>query len=164
MATDNNTGVNKGYIISVTALTVILPLASHFIEQAVSHNVTDKPFLLFGKWFIFYAVGFRLLIAGVRQAINPAFTAAHIFRIKSTEAYPVVRELGYANFCFGLIGIISLFIPSWRIVSAFGSGLYYGLAGLMHLVKKPAGDNEKFALYSDAVIFILLAIYVVLSW
>jgi hypothetical protein len=52
-----------------------------------------------------------------------------------------------------------LFLPQWRIVSAFGSGLYYGIAGFQHLVKKPAGANEKFALITDVIIFIFLLIY-----
>jgi hypothetical protein len=37
-----------------------------------------------------------------------------------------MRELGFANLCFGLIGLISIGMPDWRIVSAFGSGIYYG--------------------------------------
>ena len=31
---------------------------------------------LVGKWFVFWAVGARLFIAGIRQVIQPAFTAA----------------------------------------------------------------------------------------
>ena len=76
---------------------------------------------------------------------------------------PIVRELGFSNLCFGLIGIISLFIPSWRIVSAFGSGLYYGLAGLQHFIKKPVGANEKFALYTDILISVFLIVYVIIG-
>ncbi len=92
---------------------------------------------------------------------NPAFTAKTIFHIDSPDVYPILRELGFANMCFGLIGIISLFIPSWRMVSAFGSGLYYGIAGLQHMLKKPAGVNERFALITDWIIFALLLIYFV---
>ena len=104
-------------------------------------------------------MGIRLFIAGIRQTTNPAFTAKEIFHISSEESFPVVRELGFANLCFGLTAIISLFLPSWRIVSAFGSGVYYGLAGALHFIKKPAGINERFALITDIIIFILLMLY-----
>ena len=98
-------------------------------------------------------------MAGSKQITNPTFTLREIFEISSIESLPIVRELGFANLCSGLIGIISLFVPPWRIVSAFGSGLYYGLAGVQHFIKKPVGPNEKFALYTDILISIFLIIY-----
>jgi len=113
-----------------------------------------------GKWFIFSAVGLRLFIAGIKQTTNTAFTLKELFHMDSPESFPIIRELGFANLCFGLIGIISLFLPQWRIVSAFGSGLYYGFAGIQHLLKKPVGTNEKFALITDIVIFLFLLVYV----
>lgn len=108
----------------------------------------------FGSW----APAF---LAGIKQATNPAFTAREIFHIDSPDSLPIVRELGFANLCFGLVGIVSLFMPQWRVVSAFGSGLYYGIAGLQHLLKKPAGINELFALVTDILIFIFLLVYCV---
>jgi len=81
-------------------------------------------FELFGKWFIFSAVGLRLFLAGIKQVKNPEFTANQIFHIDSPESYPILRELGFANICFGLVAIVSLFKPDWRIVSAFASGIY----------------------------------------
>lgn len=75
------------------------------------------------------------------------------------ESFAVVRELGFANLCFGLVGIISFFKPEWRIVSAFASGIYYGIVGLQHLIRKPSGKNEQFALWTDLLIFIILLIY-----
>lgn len=78
--------------------------------------------------------------------------------MEGEEAFPVIRELGFANLCFGLIGLISLFVPGWRMVSAFGSGIYYGLAGGLHLFRKAEGINERFALYTDIFIFAALVL------
>ena len=158
MTAEIKPGINKQYIIVVTALTFILPISCSIAEMLINNNA---PFslALFGKWFIFTAVGLRLFLAGIKQTTNPAFTAKEIFHINSAESLPVVRELGFANLCFGLIGIVSLFLPTWRIVSAFGSGLYYGIAGLQHVIKKPAGANERFALVTDVVIFLFLLVY-----
>ena len=142
---------NKTYFIIVTALTFIIPAIGFIIEHFASDIALT--FELFCKWFIFSAVGLRLFLAGIRQVTKPEFTAKQIFHIDNPDSLPIVRELGFANLCFGLVGLISFFKADWRVVSAFASGLYYGLAGLLHLIKKPAGANEKFALWTDLIIF-----------
>lgn len=150
---------NKTYIGIVTALTFIVPAIGFVAEHFISD--TALTFDLFSKWFIFSAVGLRLFLAGIRQTTKPEFTAKQIFHISNPDSLPIVIELGFANLCFGLVGLISFFKADWRLVSAFASGLYYGLAGLLHLLKKPVGTNEKFALWTDLVIFALLLAYVV---
>jgi hypothetical protein len=104
--TDQHTSdINKLYIISVTVLTFILPGICSVAEIVITKD-TPLLFALVGKWFIFPAVGLRLFIAGIKQTTNPAFTAKEIFHIDSPASFPVVRELGFANYCFGLIGIV----------------------------------------------------------
>jgi hypothetical protein len=154
-------GTNMQYIVVVSVLTFVFPVVCTIGQILISKDTTFS-FALFGRWFIFSAVGLRLFLAGIKQTTNPLFTAKEIFHINSSDSLPIVRELGFANLCFGLIGIVSLFMPQWRIVSAFGSGLYYGIAGLQHLLKKPAGINEMFALVTDILIFISLVIYFVI--
>lgn len=156
----NSSGVNLQYVVVVSVLTFLLP-AIFTIGQVLITKGTIFSFAFFGKWFIFSAVGIRLFLAGIKQITNPGFTAKEIFHIDSPESLPIVRELGFANLCFGLVGIVSLFLPQWRVVSAFGSGLYYGIAGLQHLIKKQAGANEMFAMVTDILIFILLLVYFV---
>lgn len=148
---------NKTYIGVVTALTFIVPAIGFAVEHFSSGTLLS--FDLFCKWFIFSTVGLRLFLAGIRQTTKPEFTAKQIFQIDNPDSLPIVIELGFANLCFGLVGIISLFKADWRIVSAFASGLYYGLAGLLHLLKKPVGINETFALWTDLLIFALLFAY-----
>lgn len=142
--TDPGKDVNKAYVRVLTVLTLIIPATGLAVEHSVSG--TALSFGFFSKWFVFSAVGLRLFMAGIRQITKPAFTARQIFRIGSPDSLPIVIELGFADLCFGLVGLMSIFKPEWRRVSAFASGLYYGLAGLLHLLKKPAGANEKFAL------------------
>jgi hypothetical protein len=160
MANNNSSDVNKKYIAVVIVLTFILPLVCSFGQILIDKD-SHFSFDLIGKWFIFSAVGLRLFIAGIKQTTDPAFTAKEIFHINNPESFAIVRELGFANLCFGIVGIVSLFLPQWRVVSAFGSGLYYGIAGLQHFLKKPVGANEKFALVTDTIIFILLLVYFV---
>ncbi len=158
----SNPGINKQYIFVVSVLTFLLPAICTILQIVIAKG-TPLTFALFGKWFIFSAVGIRLFLAGIKQTTNPAFTAKEIFHIDNPESLPIVRELGFANLCFGLIGMISLFMPQWREVSAFGSGVYYGIAGLQHFIKKPVGANEMFAMLTDIFIFILLLVYFVIE-
>ena len=73
--------INKLYIISVSVLTFALPVICT-IAQILLNRATNLSFVLFGKWFIFSAVGLRLLVAGIKQTSDPAFTAKEIFHIK----------------------------------------------------------------------------------
>ena len=152
---------NKFYIVSVSILTFIVPT----IGFITTHLITGSSlsFTSFCKWFIFSAVGLRLFFAGIKQVKNPEFTAKQIFQINGPESYPILRELGFANICFGLVALVSFFKPDWRIVSAFASGLYYGIAGIQHIFKKSSGINEKFAMWTDLLIFALLLIYFIMA-
>lgn len=153
--------MNKKYIISVSLMTFVIPLAGFFAEHFLQNSTLT--FDLLCKWFIFSAVGLRLFVAGIRQSANPAFTAREIFHINGAESFPIVRELGFANICFGLVGLISLVKPGWRIISAFASGMYYFFAALLHIVKKPASINEQIALWTDLFIFVVLIAYCVIN-
>lgn len=159
METAGSYTVNKSYIISIIALIFVLPLLSLFAEWLLRTNVINVASSA-GKWFIFYAGGLRLFIAGIRQITNPSFTAKKIFHFKTDESFFVIKELGFANVCLGLTGVISICLMQWRVVSAFSCGLYYGLAGLGHFARKTAAGNEKFAMITDIIAFIILMVYV----
>jgi hypothetical protein len=131
------------------------------LAELLADQLPAPTMYLIGKWFIFWGIGVRLFTAGLKQVINPAFTAASIFHLKEKESQVVVRELGYANICLGIIGIVSLFIPHWRIVAACSGGLFFGIAGANHLIKKPAGINELIAMVSDVFIALVVLLYAV---
>jgi len=150
--------MNKKYFFSISIMIFVIPTIG-FLSEHILQN-TSLTFDLFAKWFIFSAVGLRLFFAGIRQSINPAFTTKEIFHIENAEScFPIVRELGFANICFGLVGIVSLFKPEWREVCAFASGLYFALAALLHILRKPTGTNETFALWTNLIIFGVLLTY-----
>src|SRR5580704_13096795 len=119
--------ISKMYLYVVLLLMFCLPIASVLIEYYVGHPAMGLTALV-GKWFTFWAVGVRLFTAGIKQVKDPAFTAKDIFHIDNVESQVIVRELGIANICMGSIGIISVFIPGWRMAAAFVGGLYMGIA------------------------------------
>jgi hypothetical protein len=145
------------YLISVIFTMLILPVISLVLER-MSHPMSIC--YLIGKWFVFWAIGVRLFLAGLRQASNPSFTAKEIFHIQGTESFAVIRELGFGNLAIGTGGIVSLLHPEWTSIMAIVGGLYFGLAGTLHLFKKVDSFNEIIALVSDLFIFIVMAAYV----
>lgn len=153
--------MNKKYLISVLLMVFIIPIVAFFAEHIVKEMLLT--FDLFTKWFIFSAIGIRLFVAGIWQSTKPDFTAKEIFHIDNRDSFPIVRELGFANICFGCMGIISLFKPEWRIVSAIIAGLYYAFSCIQHIVKKPVSANENFALWTDMIIFGVLFVYFIMA-
>jgi hypothetical protein len=146
--------LSKGYFISVLLLMVIIPLASIIID----HN-SGPLVAVAGKWLVFWAIGVRLFTAGIRQVSKPLFTLKEIFHIDDPSGAVIVKELGFANLCFGATGIVALFIPEWRPAAAFAGGLYMGIAGVYHLIKKPESPNEVLAMVSDLYIAVAMVIY-----
>jgi hypothetical protein len=150
------------YLASIVLLMLVLPAASVAIE---SFGGPGAGFLaLVGKWFVFWAVGVRLLVAGIRQAAEPSFTAGTIFGIADKAAEKLVVEIGAANIAIGLLGVLTLTVPDWIVPAAIAGGLYYGIAGIMHFVGGPRNATETIAMVSDLLIFALIAFWLVVTW
>jgi len=145
------------YLVSVLLFMLILPAGCIAFEY-LSHR-SPLGWILIGRWFVFWCVGVRLLIAGLRQVTKPSFTAQEIFHFTGEESYPVIRELGFGNISIGLLGILTMIRPEWCLPAAVTGGLYYGLVGTMHVWKKPAGTNELIALVSDLYLSGIMLLY-----
>jgi hypothetical protein len=98
------------YFAIVLCLMLAAPLGAIVIEHSFLHSGAAIMALV-GKWFVFWAVGVRLALAGLRQYFDPRFTAEQIFDIHGGDALALVRELGIANFVAGTAGILSLMRP-----------------------------------------------------
>ena len=148
------------YFAIVLLLMGILPVASILIEYFASAANADL-WTLTGKWFVFWAVGVRLATAGIRQVVQPAFTAEKIFEIGDKGARILVQELGFANLAIGVLAILTLAAPQWTAAAALAGAIFYGLAGAKHVLKGGQNRNEMIATVSDIFIFIVLAAYLV---
>jgi hypothetical protein len=73
------------YLAVVVLLMGVLPAVSIVAEAALSHGGADLT-LLIGKWFVFWSVGVRLILAGLRQIADPSFTAESIFGVRDKGA------------------------------------------------------------------------------
>jgi hypothetical protein len=145
------------YFIFVALFLFVLPVASVLL-QALLSNGADLTTLV-GKWFVFWGVGVRLFIAGLRQVAQPQFTAESIFQIKDRGAFAIVRELGFANLSMGALGLLTLAKPNFLVAGAIVGGLYYGFAGAGHIFSRDKNALEWTALVSDLFMFVLLAAF-----
>lgn len=143
------------YYVVVILLTLIAPIGAAIAE---AHGLADADF---GKWYVFFAVGVRLLLAGARQTLQPHFTLKQIFEIDGEDAVPIVRELGFANLSMGTLGLFALMDAKLALAGALAGGIFYGLAGLMHAVSKHKRNATRTtAMLTDLLVFAVLAYYV----
>jgi hypothetical protein len=105
------------YVFLVVALMSVLPVASIVVELMGGGRGELKAAVA-GRWFVFWGVGVRLFLAGLRQISQPRYTAEIILGIKSTDSLTVVRELGFATTAIGFIGVGSLFASTWVLPAA----------------------------------------------
>lgn len=148
-----------GYFILVIAQTVVFPIVSGTIELAV---VGGDPVLVFGKWWAFWGVGTRLLVAGIVQVSGKGPTAAILGATKpGVQVQQLTRELGTANIAMGLAGLLAL-VPGWALPAGFAGGIFLLIAGAMHVTKKGKNPQESLATWTDLVVgvaIIVLAVY-----
>lgn len=142
------------YYTVVAMLLFVLPLASIAIE-AVALGAAVGPALV-AKWFVFWSVGWRLLLAGIRQIIQPSYTAKEILGLESDESSVLVRELGFGNVALGVTGLMSLALPAWQLAVALAGGIFYALAGLGHVVQSHRNRLENVAMISDLFVGVVL--------
>lgn len=150
------------YEISVIIFFALLPMVAIATEIYIFKSEVNRFSMIF-KWFVFSGVGLRLFTAGLKQAISPSFTAKEIFKVNEENSFLIVREIGFANISFGFIGVLSLFYPEFRLAAAMSGGLYFGLAGCLHLFNKKRSRDEEFAMISDYFIFFVLTILVIIN-
>jgi hypothetical protein len=149
------------YIAMVVLLILILPIAS-IVLDAFTHHEGMIHVSLVGKWFVFWAVGMRLLSAGLRQIVQPRYTAQTILGIQSTDAALLVRELGFANTAIGVAGVGSLFFPAWILPLAVIGAIFYGLAGINHVMHKMRNSLQNVAMTSDLFVSLVLLAFLAL--
>ena len=142
------------YYAVVATFMFALPLLSIFVEAGTAHAAVGA--LLACKWFVFWAMGWRLLLAGIRQVVQPAYTAREILGLQNEESHLLVRELGFANVAMGLLGVASLAQPGWRVGAALTGGVFYAFAGANHVLRAHRNRLENVAMLSDLFVAAVL--------
>jgi hypothetical protein len=141
------------YYVITWGLMVVIPAISVLIEQVMTPGA--DLLLLIAKWFVFWGIGIRLLIAGIRQVLQPAFTARTIFRMEDPSAEKLVIEIGFGNLAIGLVASLSLLWPAFVVPLGLTGGLFLGLAGLRHMANANRTAEENAALVTDLIIGVI---------
>ena len=143
------------YLIMIAVLMVACPIICIAGEVLLFGSATTV-LAVFGKWFVFWGVGARLFLAGLRQAIQPEYTARTLLGIREAESLIVVRERGYANLAIGAVGLASLAVGEWRLAAAIIGAVFYGLAGVNHVRRPHRNRLENAAMASGLFMFAVL--------
>jgi hypothetical protein len=147
-----------GYFILVIAQTIVFPIVSGIIELAV---VGGDPIQVFGKWWVFWGVGTRLLVAGIVQVSGGGPTSAILgSAAPSVQEKQLARELGWANLCIGLAGLLAL-VPGWALPAGFAGGIYLLIAGILHVPKRGKNPQESLATWTDLVVGLAVVVLAV---
>jgi hypothetical protein len=141
------------------ALIAVLPIAAAALESRLDQLALSWP--IYWKWFIFWGVGIRLFFKGVKLASTPQFTGLSLSSFKNRESYLLLLELGFANMALGSMGILSVINDQWRLIAAIAGAIYFGLADMLRLLKKPTGRHELVALVYNVLVFVGLVVYMV---
>jgi len=144
-----------GYFILVIGQTVVLPIISGFIELL---TVGGDPVLAFGKWWVFWGVGTRLLVAGVAQVSGKGPTAEILGATQpSAQEAQLTRELGTANIGMGLAGLLAL-VPGWALPAGLAGGVFLLIAGILHLPKRSKNAKETLATWTDLIVGVAVVV------
>ena len=146
------------HLVVVLVTMAILPLASILIERFGSGG---ELWLLIGKWFVFWGVGVRLFIAGVRQVLRPDLTATGIFGVTDRAAFPLAQELGFWNLTIGALGIATILRPAWLPPLALAAAGFYVMAGIKHVLSGNRNFEANTAMVSDLGLAAVLLCYLV---
>lgn len=147
-----------GYFILVIAQTIVFPIVSGIIELAVFGG---DPIQVFGKWWVFWGVGTRLLVAGIVQVSGGGPTSAILgSSAPSVQEKQLARELGWANLCLGLAGLLAL-VPGWALPAGFAGGVYLLIAGILHVPKRGKNAQESLATWTDLLVGVVVVVLAV---
>ncbi len=102
---------------------------------------------------LFFGGGVRLFTAGIKQVVQPEFTAK-ILKVKSSDSLFVIRELGFANLAIGAVGLSVIFSPDWIVPAAVAGTIFYGAATTQHLFKSEKNTLEHAAMMPDFFMFL----------
>ena len=149
------------YVPMVIALMFLFPLVSIVVQILLTDHGALTAAVALGiiaKWYVFWAVGVRLSLAGIRQIVQPRYTAQTILGLTGSDSLILVRELGIANAAIGATGLSTLFAPSWVAPLAMLGAIFYGLAGINHCFHKNRNRLQNLALVSDLFAGLILGI------
>lgn len=115
---------------------------------------------IYAKWVIFWGIGLRYIISGFYFVYDP-FQIGKESRSGHDAIARLAKDLGWAEVCIGLLGVVSLFEPGIRWVAGMVGGLLSGITGARHFTLDTLSKKDRLWTYINIVVFILVIIYLI---
>lgn len=139
-------------LINIMFLTV-LPLLSAAAEYHFAKvNISAA---LVGKWFIFWTVGIRFLVAGFIQVIRQGRGGSAIL-LQGDQSGEFGKILGLVKMFLAGLAFLCMMKESWSLLAAITVGIYVGLAGFQHDFKKPGTAEGWISMIYDMIVFVVI--------
>jgi hypothetical protein len=149
---------NDMRLVADILLMIVFPVASIIAEAVLAEGRADL-ILLFGKWFVFWAVGIRLLVTAFRQITNPGAVAEALVGAGDRNLLPLVQEMGFGNLAVGALGVAAFFRHDWIAPAAVAGEIVLSLAALKHSINPARSRSETIAMIADLLVFAVLTGY-----
>jgi hypothetical protein len=147
------------HTVSVFLNILILPVLSIIINLIINYrkNISGNVYEIAGKWFIFWSLGIRLVIAGLMQLFNPAYTNS-LLQLGLSD-FIVIRELGLANFSIGLLCTISFIKKSLRGYVCLYMFIFFTGASILHILRIDSINFDEFITLVTNIILVIISLY-----
>ena len=151
------------HTIAVFLNILVLPILSIIFNLIINYrkNIVENIYEIIGKWFIFWALGIRLVIAGLMQLFNPIYTN-NLLQLNLND-FIIIQELGLANFSIGLLCIISFFKKLLQKYVCLYMFIFFIGASTLHIIRiKNINFDELITLVTN-IILIVVALYGIIN-
>ena len=134
----------------LTALPVLsVAYEYHFAQAALTGA-------LIGKWFAFWAIGVRLMLAGCTQLASRRSKSRDVFAARE-DSKIVKKATGVADIVLAAMGFLCFEIGEASLLATITLGIYMGLACLQQDFKKPATITGWINMVYDLIVFAVIA-------
>jgi len=149
------------HIIYKILKSLIIPVIFIIVEIKIRRKKQQKYQLidLSCKWFLFWAIGFGGLSAGLMQTFNPTYTA-NLLNVQTNDMI-IIRELGLLQFAVGLTGMLSIKFPYFRKPAAISYGVFILGAAILHIARLGTINIEEIVSLLDDIWIVAVAVLVV---
>ncbi len=128
-----------------------------FITAIAIHYATTTPIngLLLGRWFVFWTIGVRLMVAGLTEVMSSRRQGNIIF-LQGSESGEYRKIIGYLKILLAALGFLCMIKAQSSLIAALTAGIYLGLTGFRHDFKKPCTAIEWLYLGYDIIVFFVI--------
>ncbi len=106
----------------------LFPIITAIIDIKTSNNKFDD-YNIWYKWFLFWTIGIRLFLIGIKKVIYPLFYIKKVYKSYCNQPN-IIRDFGFSYISIGILGILSIFNRSWQFPTFITGLILYSLIGL----------------------------------